>query len=65
MVKKNCVIALVISFSIYDYPHSSEKASERLVINNPRLTECSLGADNQIHPCVSERRDPGVSDISG
>ena len=34
-----------------------KRASERLNLNNPRQTECSLGIDSQSHPCVSERRD--------
>ena len=42
-----------------------KEASERLNLNNPRLTECGLGTDNQIYPCVSERRDLGISGISG
>ncbi len=34
-----------------------EKASEKLNLNNPRQTKCSLGGDKQYGNCVSERRD--------
>ena len=34
-----------------------EKASEKLNLNNPRQTKCSLGGDKQYDKSVSKRRD--------
>ena len=42
-----------------------KEASERLDFNNPRQTECCLGAENQSIPCVSKRRDFKHAPIAG
>ena len=36
-----------------------KEASEKLNLNNPRQTKCSLGVDSQTRNCVSKRRDIG------